>query len=135
MNIPPVRDAPCGLRANTTSSPSISRTHLLSACVVLYHCGEEVTEALRCVEQSNIEVAVYLSDNSPEEMTADHLQWTFPGVTILPQQGNIGFGRANNAVLPYLQSKYASTFQKRESLPKEKASTAIYPFLWNTVTI
>ena len=79
---------------------------LLSACVVLYHCGEEVTEALRCVEQSNIEVAVYLSDNSPEEMTADHLQWTFPGVTILPQQGNIGFGRANNAVLPYLQSKY-----------------------------
>ena len=78
----------------------------LSACVVLYHCGEEVFEALRCVERSNIEVAVYLCDNSPEEITADKLQWTFPGVTILPQNGNIGFGRANNAVLPFLQSRY-----------------------------
>lgn len=78
----------------------------LSACVVLYHCGEEVFEALRCLENSNMEIAVYLSDNSPDELTADRLQWTFPGVTILPQAGNIGFGRANNAVLPYLQSKY-----------------------------
>ena len=78
----------------------------LSACVVLYHCGEEVFDALRCVEQSNVEVSMYLCDNSPEELTADNLQWTFPGVTILPQQGNVGFGRANNAVLPHLQSKY-----------------------------
>lgn len=78
----------------------------LSACVVLYHCGDEVFDALRCLENTRIEVAVYLSDNSPEEITADKLQWKFPGVTILPQKGNIGFGRANNAVLPYLQSRY-----------------------------
>ena len=43
----------------------------LSACIVLYHCGDEVKNALRCLEQSNVEVAVYLCDNSPEEMTAD----------------------------------------------------------------
>lgn len=79
---------------------------LLSACIVLYHCGDEVQEALRCLENSSIEVAVYLCDNSPDEMTADNLQWTFPGVNILPQQGNVGFGRANNAVLPLLQSRY-----------------------------
>ena len=78
----------------------------LSACIVLYHCGEEVFNALRCLEKSNIEIAVYLCDNSPEENTADNLQWAFPGVTVLPQPGNIGFGRANNAVLPYLQSRY-----------------------------
>lgn len=78
----------------------------LSACIVLYHCGDEVKNALRCLEQSNVEVAVYLCDNSPEEMTADQLQWEFPGITVLPQQGNVGFGRANNAVLPYLQSRY-----------------------------
>ena len=78
----------------------------LSACVVLYHCGDEVFDALRCLENSNVEISVYLCDNSPEEMTADKLQWTFPGVTILPQRGNVGFGRANNAVLPHLQSRY-----------------------------
>jgi len=78
----------------------------LSACVVLYHCGDEVFNALRCVENADLEVAMYLCDNSPEEMTADQLQWAFPGITVLPQSGNVGFGRANNAVLPYLQSKY-----------------------------
>ncbi len=78
----------------------------LSACIVLYHSGEEVFDALHSLANSPVEVAVYLCDNSPEEMTAEKLQWTFPGVTVLPQEGNIGFGRANNAVLPYLQSNY-----------------------------
>ena len=78
----------------------------LSACIVLYHCDDEVNDALRCLENSNVEVAVYLCDNSPELMTAENLQWAFPGVTVLPQKGNVGFGRANNAVLPLLQSKY-----------------------------
>ena len=78
----------------------------LSACIVLYHAGDEVVDALRCLENSNVEVAVYLCDNSPEEPTADNLQWTFPGVSVLPQSGNVGFGRANNAVLPSLHSTY-----------------------------
>lgn len=78
----------------------------ISACLVLYHCGEEIDNALRCLRDDNSEVAVYLCDNSPEDTTADRLQWAFPGVTVLPQNGNIGFGRANNAVIPYLQSKY-----------------------------
>ncbi len=78
----------------------------LSTCIVLYHCGDEVFNALRCLQQARCEVAVYLCDNSPEDITAEKLQWSFPGVTVLPQAGNIGFGRANNAVLPYLQSQY-----------------------------
>ncbi len=78
----------------------------LSACIVLYHCGDEVYNALRCLQNANMEVAVYLCDNSPEDILSEKLQWTFPGVTVLPQSSNIGFGRANNAVLPYLQSKY-----------------------------
>ena len=79
---------------------------LLSACLVLYHCGDEIDQALRCLAESKMEIAVYLCDNSPEEMTAERVQWAFPGVTVLPQQSNIGFGRANNAVLPLLKSKY-----------------------------
>ena len=78
----------------------------LSACIVLYHCGDEVVQAVRCIQNADLEVAVYLCDNSPEEITAEKLQWAFPGVTVLPQSGNIGFGRANNAVLPLLKSKY-----------------------------
>ena len=79
---------------------------ILSACLVLYHCGDELTHALRCIQNADIEVDVYLVDNSPEEPTAEKMQWLFPGITVLPQKGNIGFGRANNAVLPLLHSKY-----------------------------
>ena len=79
---------------------------ILSACFVLYHCGEEIDHALRCIQNADLEVTVYLCDNSPEEMTAERLKWAFPGVIVLPQEKNIGFGRANNAVLPLLESKY-----------------------------
>ena len=79
---------------------------ILSACLVLYHCGDEISQALRCIQNADLEVDVFLSDNSPEDMTAEKMQWLFPGVTVLPQKSNIGFGRANNAVLPWLKSKY-----------------------------
>lgn len=79
---------------------------ILSACLVLYHCGDEINHALYCIQNADLEVSVFLCDNSPEEMTAERLKWTFHGVTVLPQKKNVGFGRANNAVLPYLESKY-----------------------------
>jgi len=79
---------------------------ILSACIVLYHCGDELSHALRCIQNANLEVDVYLSDNTPQDPTAEKMQWLFPGVTVLPQNGNIGFGRANNAVIPFLKSKY-----------------------------
>lgn len=78
----------------------------LSACLVLYHCGPELDKALQCLQASDLPVSVYLCDNSPEETTADRIQWAYPGIVVLPQEGNVGFGRANNAVLPYLRSKY-----------------------------
>lgn len=79
---------------------------ILSACIVLYHCGDELTHALRCIQNADVEVDVFLADNSPEDLTAERMQWLFPGVTVLPQKDNVGFGRANNAVIPYLRSKY-----------------------------
>ena len=79
---------------------------ILSACIVLYHCGDELTHALRCVQNADLEVDMFLSDNSPQDLTAEKMQWLFPGITVLPQKSNTGFGRANNAVLPFLHSKY-----------------------------
>ena len=79
---------------------------VLSACIVLYHCGDEQTHALRCIQNADLEVDVFLADNTPDDLTAEKMQWLFPGIRVLPQSGNIGFGRANNAVIPYLKSKY-----------------------------
>ncbi len=78
----------------------------LSACLVIYHCGDEVDLALRCIQNADLEVSVFLSDNSPEELTAERLKWSFPGIVVLPQEKNIGLSRAHNAVLSQLQSRY-----------------------------
>ena len=79
---------------------------ILSVCIVLYHCGDELSHALRCIQNADLEVDVYLADNTPQDLTAEKMQWLFPGVIVLPQKGNVGFGRANNAVLSLLQSRY-----------------------------
>ncbi len=79
---------------------------ILSACLVIYRCGDEIDVALRCIQNADLEVSVFLSDNSPEELTAERLKWAFPGIVVLPQEKNVGITRAHNAVLPHLQSKY-----------------------------
>ena len=79
---------------------------ILSACLVLYRCGDDADVTLRCIQNADIEVSVFLSDNSPEELTAERLKWAFPGVILLSHEKNIGLVRAHNAPLPDLQSKY-----------------------------
>ena len=79
---------------------------ILSACIVICHCGDEVDHTLRCIQNADLEVSVFLSDNSPDELTAERLKWSFPGLVVLPQEKNIGLSRAHNAVLPHLNSKY-----------------------------
>ncbi len=79
---------------------------ILSACLVMYRCGDEIDVALRCIQNADLEVSVFLCDNSPEELTAERLKWAFPGVVVIPQSRNIGLTRAYNSVLPQLQSKY-----------------------------
>ena len=81
-------------------------TPILSACLVMYHCGDETDLTLSCIQNADLEVSVFLSDNSPEELTAERLKWAFPGVVVLSHEKNIGLSRAHNAVLPHLQSKY-----------------------------
>ena len=79
---------------------------ILSACLVMYRCGDEIDVALRCIQNADLEVSVFLSDNSPEELTAERLKWAFPGVVVIPQDKNVGISRAHNSILPQLQSKY-----------------------------
>lgn len=78
----------------------------LSACIVLYHAGDEALQAVRCLDESDLAVTVYLVDNSPQDDTAQRIAWMCPGVRVLPQDHNLGFGRANNQVLDLLKSDY-----------------------------
>lgn len=78
----------------------------LSACIVLYHSGETVMETLASLHAATTNVTVYVVDNTPEDDTATRISLRYPGVKIIRQKKNVGFGRANNAVLDQLESDY-----------------------------
>ena len=78
----------------------------VSACIVLYHADDDVFRAVQSVKDSILPVDLYVADNSPECDTAARIKAQWPEATILTQEGNLGFGRANNAVLPHIQSRY-----------------------------
>jgi GT2 family glycosyltransferase len=79
---------------------------ILSASLAINHCGDEVDLTLRCIQNADLEVTVFICDISPDELTSERLKWSFPGVIVLPQGKNTGVSLAHNAVLPHLQSKY-----------------------------
>ncbi|MBQ9324882.1 MAG: glycosyltransferase family 2 protein [Clostridia bacterium] len=78
----------------------------VSACMVLYHSDKSVENTARCIAESTVPVSLYVVDNSPEDVTAQFVQLECPDAVILPQKKNIGYGRANNAVIPLLRSRY-----------------------------
>lgn len=78
----------------------------VSACIVLYHAPNDVLNTVQCLQDSDLPIDLYVVDNSPEDTMAERIRWQCPGATILPQSSNLGFGRANNVVLPLLKSRY-----------------------------
>lgn len=78
----------------------------LSACIVLYQPGEEILAAGQCLAQSTLPVQTVLVDNCPGTAMAAQLRTLLPRATYLPMQENAGFGRGNNAAIPYLTSEF-----------------------------
>lgn len=78
----------------------------VSACIVLYHSGAQVLDTVKCIMKSTVPIDLYIVDNSPEEPTAQVIKKMCPRAVVYPQKKNMGFGRANNVVLPNLKSTY-----------------------------
>ena len=91
----------------------------VSACIVLYHADNDVFRAVQSVMDSELSVDLFIADNSPECDTASRIQSQWPDTIVLPQEGNIGFGRANNAVLPHLTSRYHLLVNPDVSFPPD----------------
>lgn len=78
----------------------------VSACIVLYKSGSEVLNTVKCIQACETPIILYLADNSPKDDTARIIQAMCPGAIVLKQPYNVGFGRANNAVLNQLRTHY-----------------------------
>ena len=78
----------------------------VSACIVLYHSGNQTLETIRSLQEATEKIDLFVVDNSPQDGTALAIQAQCPGITLLSQEKNIGFGQANNQVLGFLKSTY-----------------------------
>ena len=79
---------------------------VISACMVLYQPGEEILAAGASLAASDVPVQTVLVDNSPGTDMVAQLRQMLPRAKYLPMQENVGFGRGNNAALPYLNSHF-----------------------------
>ena len=78
----------------------------LSACIVLYNSGSQVTRTVQCLQDSDIPLDLYIVDNAPGDAVCQRLIWQCPGLLYRPQRKNLGYGAGNNVVIPELHSQY-----------------------------
>lgn len=78
----------------------------ISACIVLYHSGAQVTRTVQCFQDSDVPLDLYIVDNAPGDAVCQRLMWQCPGLQYRAQSKNLGYGRAHNVILPELHSQY-----------------------------
>jgi len=80
----------------------------ISVILVSYNTIEMTKTALSHLFSSlqNIEMEVIIIDNASKDHSADILRKEYPQITLIENKINVGFGRANNQALLYLNSRY-----------------------------
>lgn len=78
----------------------------ISACIVLYRSGSQVTRTVQCFQDSDVPLDLYIVDNAPGDAVCQRLMWQCPGLQYRAQNRNLGYGGGNNVVLPELHSQY-----------------------------
>lgn len=80
----------------------------LSVIFVSYNTLEMTKKALSDLFASvhNFKMKVYVVDNDSKDHSAEILRRECSNITLIENVTNVGFGRANNQALPYLDSRY-----------------------------
>ncbi len=80
----------------------------LSVCIVTYNNSDKIADAVNSIKEytTGIKYRLYISDNASEDNTVDIVKESFNEAVIINNDGNLGFGKAHNAVIPLLDSKY-----------------------------
>lgn len=80
----------------------------VSIVFVSYNTAEMTCEAIRLVKASlhTLSIEVFIVDNASKDDSVARVAAEFPDVHLITNQINVGFGRANNQVLPHYTGKY-----------------------------
>jgi len=75
---------------------------------VSYNTAEMTKKAIDLVKQSKhqLNLEIFVVDNASRDGSAEMVAQTFPDVTLITNAINVGFGRANNQVLPQYRGRY-----------------------------
>ena len=85
------------------------KTRSISVVIVNYNAGAILTECVRSVLGSTLPVRVFVSDNGSSDYSLSYLRAVLgahPRLTIVENDGNLGFARGNNVVLPQCDGDY-----------------------------
>ena len=80
----------------------------ISVILVSYNTINMTRKALSHLFASsqNLEMDVYIIDNAYKDNSAEILRSEYPNITLIENKLNVGFGRANNQALPFIDSRY-----------------------------
>ncbi len=83
-------------------------TPLMTACIVTYNSQEHIRNVLTSLKMSTIgsRMNIIVVDNASQDDTAGIVESEFPDVRLIKLTENIGFGKAHNKALPYMNAPY-----------------------------
>ena len=80
----------------------------LSACIVTYNNADKISTVVSSIKRytNDVDYKLYISDNGSSDSTVDNALAADKDAVILKNGSNLGFGKAHNVCIPYLNSKY-----------------------------
>ncbi|MDO8961237.1 MAG: glycosyltransferase family 2 protein [Methylophilus sp.] len=80
----------------------------VSIIFVSYNTAEMTQKAIELVNNSQhkLSTEIFVVDNASRDDSAELVAKLFPDVHLIRNQENVGFGRANNQVLPFYKGRY-----------------------------
>lgn len=80
----------------------------VSVILVSYNTIEMTKKAINhlIASQQDLKMDIFVIDNDSKDNSANILRNEYPVITLIENKKNVGFGRANNQALPYINSRY-----------------------------
>lgn len=81
---------------------------LISVILVSYNTAELSIEALDSlfVSKGDFDLEVFVIDNASSDNSVELISQKYPNITLIENEKNVGFGRANNQALPFIKGDY-----------------------------
>jgi GT2 family glycosyltransferase len=81
---------------------------LISVILVSYNTAEMSIDSLDCLFRSegDFELEVFVIDNASKDNSVQLISSKYPNITLIENEHNVGFGRANNQALPHIKGDF-----------------------------